>query len=153
LRTQYELLQSKSLAKRVALSAHLADDKTFLHPRKFSLLGAIIGLFQQEAPKGPQSTHDLINAAASIIQQNISVRPVPGSRLVDVSYTDPDPARSQRIAAAYADAFIASNLDKRFEANAYAKTFLEDQIKQLKLRLENRKKRCSILRKKSRSSP
>ena len=35
---------------------------------------------------------------------------------------------------------MASNLDKRFEANSYAKTFLEDQIKQLKLRLEESEK-------------
>ena len=62
--------------------------------------------------------------------------PVPGSRLVDVSYTDPDPGRAQRIANALADAFIAANLDKRFEANTYAKTFLNDQVQQLKLRLE-----------------
>ena len=41
---------------------------------------------------------------------------------------------------AYADAFIASTIDKRFQANAYAKTFLEDQIKQLKLRLEESEK-------------
>ena len=27
-------------------------------------------------------------------------------------------------------------LDKRFEANSYSKIFLEDQIKQLKIRLE-----------------
>ncbi len=67
---------------------------------------------------------------------NRKMKPVSGSRLVDVTYSDPVPARAQRIAAAFADAFIASNLDKRFEANAYAKTFLEDQLKQLKLRLE-----------------
>lgn len=61
--------------------------------------------------------------AAGIVLGNVQVSPVPGSRLVDVSYSDTDPARAQRIANAYADAFIASNLDKRFEANAYAKTF------------------------------
>src|SRR6185295_10080585 len=49
---------------------------------------------------------------------------------------DPDPSRAQRIVMAFAQAFIASNLDKRFEANTYAKTFLEDQLKQLKLILE-----------------
>ncbi len=68
------------------------------------------------------------------------MRPVPGSRLVDVTYSDPAPARAQRIANAYADAFIASNIDKRFEANSYAKTFLEDQSQQLKLRLEESEK-------------
>ncbi len=71
---------------------------------------------------------------------NRTIRPVIGSRLVDISYSDPDPARAQRIAAAYAEAFISSNIDKRFEANSYAKVFLEDQIQQLKLRLEKSEK-------------
>ena len=71
---------------------------------------------------------------------NRTIKPVPGSRLVDLTYTDPDPGRAQKIAGAYAQAFIASTLDKRFEANSYAKAFLEDQIKQLKLRLEDSEK-------------
>ena len=37
---------------------------------------------------------------------------------------------------AFGEAYVASNLDKRFQANAYAKSFLEDQLQQLKLRLE-----------------
>ena len=64
------------------------------------------------------------------------MRPVPDSRLVDIMYTDTDPERAQRIANAYADAFVASNIDKRFQANEAAKVFLEDKIKQLKLRVE-----------------
>ena len=52
-------------------------------------------------------------------------------------YSDPDPARAQRIANAYADAYVASNLDKRFQANASAKVFLEDKIAQLKIKLED----------------
>ena len=69
------------------------------------------------------------------------MQPVRGSRLVDLSYSDPSPGRAQQIANAYADAYLASNLDKRFQANASAKTFLEDKIKQLKLRLEDSEKR------------
>jgi polysaccharide biosynthesis transport protein len=70
----------------------------------------------------------------------ISVNPSPESRLVDLSYTDSDPTRAQQIANAYADAFIALNIDKRFQANENAKVFLEDKIKQLKLRLEESEK-------------
>ena len=69
------------------------------------------------------------------------VNPVPDSRLIDVSYSDPDPARAQRVANAYADAFVATNIDKRFQANAAAKTFLEDKIAQLKARLEELEKK------------
>ena len=66
----------------------------------------------------------------------ISVSPIPKSRLVDLSYTDSDPTRAQQIANGYADAFIALNIDKRFQANENAKVFLEDKIQQLKRRLE-----------------
>ena len=72
--------------------------------------------------------------------QASSVNPVPNSRLVDLSYTDPDPTQAQQIANAYADAFIALNIDKRFQANENAKVFLEDKIQQLKLRLEESEK-------------
>jgi succinoglycan biosynthesis transport protein ExoP len=132
LRTQYELLQSRSMAERVASMARLADDLEFLKPKEFSILrmfrgGGKLALARAERER----------AASGVVLNNRLVRPLSGSRLVDVSYSDPDPARAQRIASAYADAFIDSNLDKRFQANAYAKTFLGDQIKQLKLRLED----------------
>ena len=69
------------------------------------------------------------------------MRPVAGSRLVDISYSDPVPARAQRIATAYGEAFIAFNLDKRFQATMHAKVFLEDQVNQLKLRLQESEKK------------
>src|SRR5262249_27348593 len=75
--------------------------------------------------------------AAGVVLANRSVQPVTNSRLVDVSYSDPNPARAQRIANAYADAFIALNIDKRFQANESAKVFLEDKIEQLKQRLQH----------------
>lgn len=140
LRTQYELLLSRSLAERVTQLARLTEDQEFFRPSSFSLLATIKGLLRPAKSATPPNEKDRVSGAASIVQQNISVRPIPGSRLVDIYYSDPNPARSQKIAAAYANAFIASNLDKRFEANAYAKAFLEDQIKQLKLRLEQSEK-------------
>ncbi|HEX7073142.1 MAG TPA: polysaccharide biosynthesis tyrosine autokinase [Hyphomicrobiaceae bacterium] len=135
LKTEYELLQSRAIAERVTSALNLAADEDFLKPRSFSLIGAIKSLFQPPSDEGPDKAA-LKRAATDVVLANLTVRPVPGSRLVDLSYTDPVPERAQRIAAAYAEAYIAANLDKRFQANAYAKTFLEDQIAQLKLRLE-----------------
>jgi capsular exopolysaccharide synthesis family protein len=141
LRTQYELLQSRSLAERVASSANVIAEDDFFKPRDFSILGTVKGLFSRSEPsESSANVQAKVNTAVSILLDNRSVRPVPGARLVDISYSDPVPARAQRIAAAYADAFVASNLDKRFEANAYAKTFLEDQLKQLKFKTEESEK-------------
>ena len=61
--------------------------------------------------------------------------------MIDISYSDPDPGRAQRIANAYADAFVATTIDKRFQANASAKVFLDDKVQQLKLRLEESEKK------------
>ena len=138
LKTQYELLQSRAIAERVASALRLGEDPDFLKPRNFSLLGAIKGLLKPARPPAAATTdkRGLELAAAGVVVGNRGLRPVPGSRLVDITYTDPVPARAQRIVTAYTDAIIAANLDKRFQANSYAKTFLEDQVKQLKLHLE-----------------
>jgi len=143
MRTQYQILQSRTMAERVASALKLGDDPDFFKPREFSLIGWTMGMLRG-APSQPNGTVDetaLEKAAAGEILGNRVVSPVIGSRLVDISYSDPVPTRAQGVANAYADAFLASNLDKRFQANASAKTFLEDKIAQLKLRLEDSEKK------------
>ena len=139
--TQYELLRGRAMAERVASALKLGDDTTFF-PREFSIVGFVEDLLRSAPAPADQHSNRADNgrAAGEIVLANRLVRPVVRSRLVDISYSDPVPERAQRIAAAYGDAFIASNLDKRFEANSYAKVFLEDQLQQLKLRLEQSEK-------------
>ena len=140
LKTQYELLKSRGMAERVVSMLHLHDDESFFKPRDSSGLGLIGRAFFGSSKSEIPSASAEQERAAKIVLDNVTVLPVPGSRLVDVSYIDPSPWRAQQITNAYADAYVASNLDKRFEANSYAKTFLEDQIKQLKIRLEESEK-------------
>ncbi len=139
LRTQYELLRSRSLAERVVSSLQLAEDKEFFAPRDKSLTRFLRDLVRP-AQENQASPAELEAWATGIVGGNITVRPVPGSRLVDIIYTDSSPVRAQRIVNAYADAFVAASLDKRFEANAYARVFLEDQVKQLRIRMHEAEK-------------
>jgi capsular exopolysaccharide synthesis family protein len=138
MKTQYELLMGRTIGERVVSALKLGNDSDFIKARGFPLLGAIRELFASN--DGGQASINRENAASSVVMDNRTVRPVAGSRLVDISYSDPDPSRAQRIVTGLADAFISSNLDKRFQANSYAKTFLEDQAAQLKLRLEESEK-------------
>ncbi|HEX5958632.1 MAG TPA: exopolysaccharide transport family protein, partial [Hyphomicrobiaceae bacterium] len=143
-RTQQELLRSRAMAERVASVLDLGGDPDFFKPRHFSVIGAAKDLVRKLLGSGsspakseqPPDKAAMTRAAAGIVMGSRTVSALAGSRLVDIRYSDPSPARAQRIAMAYADAFIAANLDKRFEANAFAKAFLEDKIKQAKLRLE-----------------
>jgi polysaccharide biosynthesis transport protein len=108
MQTQYQVLQSRTMAERVASALKSRNDPGIS-------VGAVLG--------------------------GRVVRSITGTRLFDISYSDPEPERAQLIANAYADAVMDSNIDKRFQANASAKTFLEDKIKQLKLRLEESEKK------------
>ena len=132
--TEVELLKTRNLAERVASMLHAGQDLGFQPTAPADPLSS--GRF--EASRSDRAEREL--AAGAEIAGGLAVKPVPGTRLVDVSYTGPDPAQAQRIANAFGEAYIASSLDKRFQANAYAKSFLEDQLKQLKLRLEEAEK-------------
>ncbi|MCK0206424.1 polysaccharide biosynthesis tyrosine autokinase [Starkeya koreensis] len=140
-KTQYELLKSRGMSERVVASLALDQDRNFSVPTP-GLIGSLLGIFSdtsQEADTGAAQERARA-VAVGRIQQNVEIRPITVSRLVDIEYTDPSSQRAAAIANAYADAYVASNLDKRFEASSYAKVFLEDQIKQLKLRLEESEK-------------
>ena len=141
MRTQYELLKSRNMAERVVSTLTLGDDPDLLKPREISLIGLLTDLFSAQPDRSAIDGSAASGAAVGVLMGNLTVQPVMGSSLVDLTYIDTSPERAQRIANAYADAFMSANLDKRFQANASAKTFLEDKIQQLKLRLEDSEKK------------
>lgn len=90
MRTQYEVLQSRTMAERVASILQLGKDPDLLEPRSFSLTGAVMGLFSP-SPSAHQPVDEkaLERSAVWVILGNRTVSPVTGSNLVDVSYSDP----------------------------------------------------------------
>ena len=141
-RTQFELLKSRSLAERVAAAQKLGEDADFLKPRDWSAVARVLKAWaltesMKDQEVGPVERQRI---ATGILLLHRDVRPVSGSRLIDVSYSDPRPERAQSIANAFAAAFIADGVDKRIQANSHAKAFLEGQIAELKLRLEDSEK-------------
>lgn len=140
--TQYELLKSRSLAQRVISQLDLANDPVYQEMRRPSPWKALFG-------GGDDADEELTAAEADAREDaktsrmitgflaNLSIEPVRNSRLVRVHYDSPDPAFSQRVVNAVAEAYIAANLERRFDASSYAKTYLEDRLQQLKLKLED----------------
>jgi len=134
LRTQYELLQTRSMAERVVKRLALGDDPGFLAQADATIFAGIFAWVQGFVFHASATSKEA--AAIGLLLERRVVRPVPGSRLVDVVVSDGEPIRAQKIAAAYGDAFIASAFDKRFEAHAYAKVYLDEQLGQVKGQLE-----------------
>lgn len=144
LQTQYELLKSRSLAERVAGDLNL-NRETIEGIYKPGWLGQLLSQLQPKSrsqtaadPKQPtaeDSKHQL-EAAAGIVSGGMTVEPVRNSRLVRINFDSPSPQFSARAANAIADGYIAAGLERRFGASSYAKSYLEDQLKLAKARLE-----------------
>jgi succinoglycan biosynthesis transport protein ExoP len=127
--TQYGLLRSRSLAERVIESLGLASSDEALEA---------MGVEAPEADGTAAAQAERRKAAAlKALQDNLAVSPVRGSRLVSVGYDNPDPFVAARVANGFAENFIQSNLDRKFESSSYARQFLEERIIQTKERLES----------------
>jgi capsular exopolysaccharide synthesis family protein len=133
--TQYSLLEARSLAERVSKTLQLASSPTFLETFGANSEGSFLGDESSRRPPAKER-EQREEAVVDILLKNIAIKPTRGSALVDVSFTSPDPALSQRVANAWTQQFIASNLDRRFEATAYARNFLDQRLQQLRGRLE-----------------
>jgi len=128
--TQYGLLRSRSLAERIVDSLGLASSDRFLQE---------MGVDVSRADEGTaaERTRRRRELALTTVQDNFGVSPVRGSRLVNIRFDSPDPNLSARIVNAFAEAFIQSNLERRFESTTYVRDFLEERIAQTKSRLED----------------
>ena len=75
--------------------------------------------------------------AVKKFMEHLKVTPVRGSRLVRISYDSVDPVLAATIVNATMDGFIESNLERRFQASAYARQFLEEHLGEQKQKLED----------------
>lgn len=130
--TQYGLLRSRSLAERVIESLGLAQSDAFLEK---------MGVDPISVPDGPGAAARRSSlrrqAVLDLVQRNLVVAPIRGSRLVEIRYDSPDPHLSAQVANAFATNFIQASLDRKFESTRYLREFLEEQIVQTKARLED----------------
>jgi len=145
--TQYELLKSRSLAKRVVDQLGLdmatvekkADKSTsFIADLKRGIrefIGADEKADTEEkmpAGDGPRRKSGM----EGVVLGGLTVQPIKNSRLVWLYYTSTDPELAAKILNALAKSFVDVSLERRYESSSYAKKFLEDRIQQVKANLE-----------------
>jgi len=142
LQTQYELLQSRSLAQRVADDLDL-DAAALQRLDAPGWLDRVKGLVRPDPTPAATATvaesdaTRVVGAATQVIRSGLTIEPVRNSRLVRISFDSAVPTFAARVANGVAEAFIASGLERRFGANSYASTYLEDQLKTTRARLED----------------
>lgn len=145
--TQYELLRSRNLARRVIdqlglrppVAQEVQEESGPLAGLK-AFFGRFVGGAGDASSETPEPAARGPNLEGAFLA-NLQVEPVRNSRLVRLHYSSPDPQEAALVVNTLAGAYVDMNLERRFEASTYAKTFLEDRIKQVRADLEDSERR------------
>ena len=76
-------------------------------------------------------------AALGAFLGGLSIKRVPNTRLLDVTYESTDPALAARIVNAHINNFIEQNFRSKFEAATQASNWLTGQLNEMKIKVEN----------------
>src|SRR5690606_7132482 len=131
--TQYGLLESRTLSERVANELNLTDDQVF-----FAMFGApdTPAFDLADGRYSAAGRAERQRVAGEILRDNLIIEPTRLSRLVDIRFTSPDPQFSTRVANAWADNFIETNLERKVQSTSYGREQLQRQLAEYKDRLD-----------------
>src|SRR5688572_4355665 len=129
MQTQYVLLKSRGLAFRIVDDHKLHNDPELYPP----------GV----AGKTPAEIRSIKESIAAGLLGGISIEPVRGTSLVDISYVGGSPRLAQKIAEAWGESFMRMNIAKKLDAVQQAESFLNMQIATVQADLESGRDRKS----------
>lgn len=113
---QIGLLQSRSLAERVARTLNLGSNEAFLG--------------DDAEPTEPR-------AVAGILMENFSASGTTSDRIVQISYVHANPNVAAQVVNAYANEAVEATFERALESTARSRAFLQRQLETTKQELES----------------
>ncbi len=140
LETQYKLLRSESLARRVISQLRLDRLPELNPPRHWWAAlrnNPASGTQTIEATEtGSELEPEAMQNALKHLEERLSVDPIKRSRLVEVSFESHDPKLAATVVNTVASNYVEQRLEVRWEATQKASEWLSQQLQGLKARLE-----------------
>jgi capsular exopolysaccharide synthesis family protein len=116
--TQFSLLRSPTLARRVIEELGLASDPRFTGPRD-----------------GSEQDTGVTPALISKYQRQLTVTPIRSTRLVSVEFESADPNLSADVANAHAKLFVRTSMERIYDSTEQIRKFLEGKLEDLQVRM------------------
>lgn len=136
--TQFKVLKSRNLAKRVIRQMKLDANPEFSGQKAEIKVAAFL--------KKPDSLLREEGIDSSLVDgflSRVEVVPQQKSRLVNVSFTSYNPELAARVTDAIAKSFIDLNIESKFEATQQAREWLEKQLEDMKIKVEQAEERLN----------
>jgi polysaccharide biosynthesis transport protein len=142
--TQYSILQSRGLARRVVQRLQLQNHPLFngtapqsrgpltvIREARRTLAATVRGLFSRDEPAAAKPAPDESAVESGLISQflaGVEIVPDRSNRLVEIVYTSTDPAFAALAATTLAEEYTQQNLDLRLETVNKNLAWLEEEV-------------------------
>jgi succinoglycan biosynthesis transport protein ExoP len=142
--TQFEIIKSPDLARKVIRRMNLASHPEFNPPKPESddqpFWKAWLAMLPALAPDQPESAEadEAVKAEEQLVANflgRLTVKPRLKTQLVDVSFDAEDPKLARDVVNTLGEMFIESDLDARMEATRKAADWLSERLQSLKNKL------------------
>jgi polysaccharide biosynthesis transport protein len=130
--SQVEVIRSEAIARSVVRELKLSDDPEFVDgpPRVAeTLLRAAFGTGEERRAKSDEEREHL---AVRTVRENLGVRRLGVTYVLEVTYRSKSPDEAARIANAIVNAYVVDQLDTKYQATKRASTWLQERIEELR---------------------
>jgi succinoglycan biosynthesis transport protein ExoP len=152
--SQVELLQSENVLLQVVKNLHLTEDPEFIGPRRgleglvdaivgfaSSLFASAVGPPSEASADGPPSEasagglpseFDRTRSALGRLQAQLTVKRVGLTYVINIEFRSLRPDRAEQVANAVADAYMADQLEAKYESARRAGNWMQDRARELR---------------------
>jgi capsular exopolysaccharide synthesis family protein len=127
LQTQLDVIRSRALAQAVAEDLQLFNNPRFLEQMNVDGSSVESSILPPE-----EAQRELV---IETLEENLGVSLPIDSRIASIAFNSPDGSLAARVANSFAENYIRSNLQRRFDTSTYAREFLQEQLRAAAIQL------------------
>jgi capsular exopolysaccharide synthesis family protein len=132
--TQYNILQSRQLARKTIEALQLWDSPYFGGKPRAGFITSLFGTKPAETTNAGETSEQ--SPVIDRFLDNLTVSPIRNSRLVDLKYQLSEPDLAMRISNAIAKSYIEQNLEYKFTTSKEASDWLGDRLAEQRRQVE-----------------
>ena len=130
--SEVQVLGSESIANAVIDDLKLANDPEFIGTGNGPIVGLLSAIFGMDDDTRSLSDLQRKRIAIKVLRDNLSIRRIGLTYVLEISYRSPDPAKAAQITNAVADAYINDQLNTKYQAAKRASIWLQERIAELR---------------------
>lgn len=127
LQTQLDVIRSRALAQTVA-----EDLQLFNNPRFLEQMNVDADSIETSVLPPDEAQRELV---IETLEENLGVSLPLDSRIAKITFDSPDGNLAASVANSFAENYIRSNLQRRFDTSSYAREFLQEQLQEAAIQL------------------